>query len=221
MAGRITALRFQKRDDQRVNVYLDGVYAFALPAHVAAKLKIGQELADQDITTLKGVDEADKAYHSALRFLAYRARSVAEVQRYLEAKETPAGVVESTIHRLLAAGYLDDQAFARSWVADRERFKPRAPAALRQELRAKGIQEQAIAQALDSLDSETSARRAGSEYARRLDTLDRRSFRHKLGGYLLRRGFPHEVVWPVVDQLWRDKHGEQDNRDDPDDDIEI
>lgn len=208
MAGRITALRFQKRDDQRVNVYLDGEYAFALPAHVAATLKIGQLLDDRDITLLQERDTEEKAYDQALRFLSYRVRSVAEIRKYLEEKETPAGVVDSTIQRLMTAGYLDDQAFARSWVADRERFRPRAPAALRQELRAKGVSEQVITQALSSLDSETSATRAGSVYARRLSHLDQRTFRQKLGSFLLRRGFPHDVVWPVVDQLWRDMHEE-------------
>lgn len=209
MAGRITALRFQKRDNQRVNVYLDGDFALALPAHVAASLKIGQALDDQEIASLRILDQEDKAYHQALHFLSFRARSVSEVRRYLESKDVPADTVDAAIQRLLAAGYLDDQAFARSWIANRERFKPRAPAAVRQELRAKGLPEQVITEALGSLDSEASASRAGTAYARRLSTLDQHTFRQKLGSHLLRRGFPHDVVWPVVDQIWRETHGDE------------
>ena len=204
MAGRITALRFQKHDDQRINVYLDGEYAFALPALLAAALKVGQVLDDDQIATLKAENEEEQAHDQALRFLSYRPRSVAEVRQNLEKREIPPDVTELVIQRLLEAGYLDDQAFAGLWVADRERFKPRSPVALRQELRLKGVPEDIIAQALSSLDSENSAYRAGATYARRLSTLDQRTFRQKLGNHLLRRGFQHDDVWPVVDRLWQE-----------------
>ena len=73
---------------------------------------------------------------------------------------------------------------------------------VRQELRQKGVADDIISQALHDLDSESSAYRAGLAQARRLENLDQRTFRQKLGGFLLRRGFAHDVVWPVVDQLW-------------------
>ena len=85
MAGHISALRFQKRTSERVNVFLDGSYAFALPATVAAGLRPGQYLSDEDIARLKALDEQERAYERCLRFLAYRPRSTAEVRRYLAA----------------------------------------------------------------------------------------------------------------------------------------
>jgi len=42
MSGTITRLAFQKHAADRVNVYLDGQYAFALPAIDAARLGVGQ-----------------------------------------------------------------------------------------------------------------------------------------------------------------------------------
>ena len=219
MAGRITALRYQKHDDQRVNVYLDGEYAFALPVLVAVTLKIGQDLNAGQIAVLKAENEEEQAHDRALRFLAVRPRSVAEVRHSLETRQIPTDVTDSVIQRLLAAGYLDDQAFAQFWVADRERFKPRAPVALRQELRLKGVAEDIIAQALGSLDSESSAYRAGATYAWRLSNLDQRTFREKLGNHLLRRGFRYDIVWPVVDRLWREQRDDTEGGEWPDDDI--
>lgn len=218
MAGRITALRYQKHDDQRVNVYLDGEYAFALPALVAAGLKNGQDLDDAQIAALKAENEEEQAHDRALQFLSFRPRSVAEVRHSLETRQIPTDIADSVIQRLLAAGYLDDQAFAQFWVADRERFKPRAPVALRQELRLKGVPEDIIAQALGSLDSESSAYRAGAAYSRRLSNLDQRTFRQKLGNHLLRRGFQHDVVWPVVDRLWREQRDDTEGGESQDDD---
>ena len=42
MAGTITALEYQKKNRDRVSVYLDGRFAFGLPALVAAHLARGQ-----------------------------------------------------------------------------------------------------------------------------------------------------------------------------------
>jgi regulatory protein len=204
MAGTITALRFQKRNAERVNVYLDDRYAFALPATVAVQLRRGQHLGDDDVARLQAIDQEEQAYDKCLRFLAYRPRSTAEVRRYLARRGCPESVTESIIERLQAADYLDDLAFARFWVSDRERFSPRGPLALRHELRQKGVAASIIAQVLEGAGGEDSAYQAALHRARRLPGLDARAFRQKLGNYLLRRGFSHDVVWPTVEQVWQE-----------------
>lgn len=202
MAATITALRFQQRNPERVNVYLDDAYAFALPALVAATLHLGQCLDEDEVAGLQQRDAAQQAYDRALRYLASRPRSTAEVRRALEGQAFPGPAVDAAIEQLRTAGYLDDAAFAQFWVSNREQFRPRAPLALRQELRHKGLSDDVIGQALQAVDSARSAYRAGLLQARRYERLDQRTFRQRLGGYLLRRGFSHDVVWPVVDQLW-------------------
>lgn len=204
MAGTITALRVQKGNAQRVNVYLDGQYALAVPILTAANLRRGQLLSDEDIARLRAVDEEERAYDRAVRFLASRPRSIVETERYLRRHELDDPVVDRVIRRLEAAGYLDDRLFAQFWVEDRERFRPRGQAALRYELYQKGLPDPIIEEALQALDAEDSAYRAAKHYAARLATLDRPAFRQKLGGYLLRRGFGHEVVWPVVERTWQE-----------------
>jgi regulatory protein len=77
MAGTITALRFQKRNKNRVNVYLDGQFAFGLVAIEAARLRVGQTLSDNDVARLQMRDEVERAYERALNFLSYRPRSEA------------------------------------------------------------------------------------------------------------------------------------------------
>ena len=209
MAGHITALRFQKRTAERINVYLDGQYAFALPATVAVSLEKGQYLTDADISRLQELDAAQRAYERCLKFLAYRPRSLAETRRYLMRIDTDERAIEEVIERLLAGGYLDDAAFARFWVDNRERFRPKGPLALQHELRQKGISQAIIDQVLQAIDSQRSAYRAGRPRAERLARMDQHVFRQKLGSYLLRRGFGHEEVWFVVDQLWQEVHQDE------------
>lgn len=208
MASIITALRIQKGNKERVSVYLDGRFALGLPAIVAATLKKGQHLSDHDLVRLKALDEEERAYERSLRFLTYRPRSIAEVRRYLQKHDLSESVIDTVLARLSRAGYLDDEAFTGYWIADRERFKPRGRLALRHELRQKGVANEIIERALQSVEGESSAYRAGADRARRLKHLDKKTFRQKLGSFLLRRGFSHEVVWPVVDQLWQELHGE-------------
>ncbi len=91
MAGTITRLAFQKHAADRVNVYLDGQYAFALPALEAARLRVGEYLDDEAIARLQAQDERQKAYDRALRYLSFRPRSQAEVRRNLLAAGLEAG----------------------------------------------------------------------------------------------------------------------------------
>ncbi|MGA9348702.1 MAG: RecX family transcriptional regulator [Anaerolineae bacterium] len=211
MAGTITALKIQKRNPQRVNVFLDGRYAFSLAAIEAAKLRRGQVLSDEDIEGLKERDSFEKAHDRALRFLSYRPRSEAELRRYLQGKAVPPTIEEEVIERLTRAKLLDDLAFARYWVENRESFNPRGLRMLRYELRQKGLSEDTIAQALMDLDEEESAYRVALRRGRRLAHLDQVSFRKKLGAHLLRRGFSHEVVNLAVERTWQELRAEGEN----------
>jgi regulatory protein len=211
MAGTITALKAQKRNLQRVNVYLDGHYAFSLASIEAAKLHRGQVLSDEEIENLKERDAFEKAHDRALRFLSYRPRSEAEVRCYLRGKAVSPAIEEEVIERLTKAKLLDDLAFAQYWVENRERTKPRGLPMLRYELRQKGLSEEIIGQVLADLDEEESAYQAALPRGRKLAHLDQVSFRQKLGAYLLRRGFAHEVVNLTVRRIWQELKAEGEN----------
>lgn len=211
MAGTITGLRYQKRTVERVNVYLDGQYAFALPALDAARLKVGQHLSDVEIAQLQATDDAAKAYDKAVRYLSYRPRSIAEVRRTLEEAEFAPEAIEATLARLTGQGYLDDAAFAAYWVDNRQRFRPKGEQALRQELRRAGVDKETIDESLDGLDSSEAAYAAAQPRANRLSALaagDPAAFKRKLGEFLLRRGFTYDVVRDVVARLLREMQEE-------------
>jgi len=204
MAGTITALKFQKKNKERVNVYLDGRYAFSLAAIEAAPLRRGQWLSDREIEDLLGRDAFQRAYDRALRFLSYRPRSEAEVRRYLQSKKVPPAIETEVVERLTSVGLLDDQAFARYWVENRENFNPRGRGALQYELRQKGLSEEALALALEDIDEEDSAYRALISRAHRMSPLDRQAFRQKWGSFLRRRGFSYEAIHAALERTWRE-----------------
>jgi regulatory protein len=205
MAGEITAIKVQKRNKDRVNIYLDGEYAFSLKMIVAASLGRGDYLSDERIKELQMQDSFQKAYDRTLNYLAYRPRSSAEMSRYLRQKEVPSQVSEEVLLRLSAAGLLDDLAFARYWVENRETFKPRGRRLLRQELRQKGIDDGLIAEVLDEVDEGESAYQAASKQASRYAGLDDELFRQKMQNFLRRRGFTYEVITETISRLRRQR----------------
>ena len=197
----ITALEVQKRNKERVNVYLDGEFAFGLTLIEAAKLKKGQVLTDAQIVDLRSDDEVNKAYDHAVFFLGYRPRSTAEVRKNLVDKAYSDEAIEASIEKLVAQGYLDDEAFARYWVTNRSEFKPRGARALRSELRQKGIADAVISLVLEEQDSHDDAYRAAQTKARRYQGKSRAEFKHKVGQFLARRGFDYRISETVIVQL--------------------
>jgi len=199
MGRRITALRVQRRNRNRVNVYLDGRFAFGLAAIEAARLQVGQVLSDEDIARLRQRDTAERAAGRALDLLSYRPRSEAEIRERLTERYDPETAGE-VLERLRRSGLVDDREFARYWVQNRLEHNPRGAVALRQELYQKGVDESAIEEALAEYDEEEAATRAAETARRKLRGLPPDVFRRRLTDYLLRRGFSYGVVRAVVQQ---------------------
>jgi len=200
-------MAFQRHTADRVNLYLDGQFAFALPALEAAGLRIGQYLDDLQIAHLRGADELQKAYDRAVRYLSVRPRSREEVRRHLAQVGLDAEVIGAALDRLVAQRYLDDAEFARYWVESRRQFRPKGAAVLRQELRQRGVEGETIEAALADGDPLAEAYRAVQSQAARLAALARTdplSFRRKVSGLLLRRGFAYGVVQETVNRLARE-----------------
>ena len=206
LSGEITSLEVQARDQSRVNLYLDGRFAFGVSAKavVDAGLKKGMVLAPEDVAELLKGEAFERAQLQAYNYLSYRGRSETEMRRYLVGKDHAPETIDAVVGRLRDLHYLDDETFALSWVENRQRFRPRGPHLLRSELLQKGISREAADQAISdvSSDEHALALAAAEERAAGLRAADYPEFSRKLGGYLSRRGFSSEVVWAVVKQVW-------------------
>lgn len=211
MAGTVTALVAQKRNKERVNVYLDGEFAFGLAAIEAIKLRKGQVLSDEEIKRLKAADEIEVAYEKALNFLSYRPRSTQEVRQNLlrSKKGFSEAAVNAAVERLERVGLLDNLAFARFWVSNRDQHKPRSARALRYELRQKGLEDDVIEAVLTDVDESEAAYRAARSRVRRFESAGEEVFRKKMGDFLARRGFSYGVIREVLDRLIEEMAAQQ------------
>jgi regulatory protein len=202
---RITALTVQKRNPDRVNVYLDGEFAFGLSRIVAAWLEQGRSLSQQEIEELIQKDTSEVAFQQAVRLLDYRPRTGQEIRQKLLQKRFEPGQIEKVVERLNAANLIQDEKFAAAWVESRNQFRPSSQRVLRYELRSKGIDEEIIEEAMQgSVEDLELAQRAAQKMIRRLTSLDWQEFRKKLSAFLARRGFSYETVAQVVKASWDD-----------------
>ncbi|NSW50985.1 MAG: RecX family transcriptional regulator [Anaerolineae bacterium] len=205
MMATITALRAQKRNPNRINVDLDGEFAFGLSRVVAAWLQVGQELNDEKITRLQAEDEREVALQKAIHFLSYRPRTESEIRRKLAEQGFEEDVVNGALERLRSNQMVGDGKFARLWIDSRVTFRPRSHRLMAMELRQKGVADETIDAALaEAPEDEILAYQAGQARFRRYAGTDFKTFQQKLGAYLGRKGFSYGVISPVVQRLWRE-----------------
>ncbi len=206
---KITAIEVQKRSPNRVNIHLDGEFAFGLTRIVAAWLRVGQELSEEKIEQLRAEEARERALQQALLFLSYRARSESEIRQNLRKHEIPEPVIEQTLERLRQDGLANDHQFARAWVENRSAFRPRSRRMMALELRQKGLDEEAVSSAIKEVDDEALAYEAAQKRAARLKALEWNEFRKKLSDFLARRGFSYSVIAPIVSQIWNEAHKDE------------
>jgi regulatory protein len=145
-----------------------------------------------------------RASAAARRYLAYRPRSESEVRKRLTGRFPPE-IVDYVINDLVERGLAGDAVFAELWADSRSRLNPRSASAIRRELTSKGVSRDIAEHAVRDVDDGDAAYTAGTKHARRLIESDFNTFRSRLWGYLLRRGFSSSVCRATIDRLWDER----------------
>lgn len=206
-ARTITRLTTQKNDASRASVFLDGEFAFGVHQDLVLKhgLHKGGTLSLEEERAIREEDAEMKAKAKAMRYVARRARTCAEVRRKLREKDHPDYAIDVAIERLQELGYLDDAEYAREYVQSRFRSKGYGPVRLRNELKERGVDRHHIEDAMPVLDHDE-LRKAAREHAQKrwprlAGEEDPHRRREKLTGYLRRRGFSYEMIRGVVEEF--------------------
>jgi len=207
---KITALKVQKHNFNRLNIYIDGEFAFGVERLVGAWLNIGDEIDKEKIEALLQKDELEKAYLRSLRLIDTRPRSSFEVATRLKKAGYGDAVITSVLERLKTANLVCDADFARTWVENRCTFRPRSKRVLVLELHQKGVADSEIQSAVCELDEASLALQTAEKYASRCRDLPFDEFRKKMTGYLARRGFGFGTAAEAVQQTWQSMQVEAD-----------
>lgn len=144
------------------------------------------------------------AVRKALQLLAYRPRTQREIEIRLRKSGHGSDAIRAAVTRCERLGYLDDATYAKTYVRDRLRLKPRGFRALVSELMGKGVERAAAAEAV--ADGFAEAGVSDSDLAFGLAETRLRALRHhdaettvrRLSAYLGRRGFSAGVTREAV-----------------------
>ena len=208
--SKISALTAQQKDPNRINVMVDGKYRFSLDISqiVSLGVKIGKEYTDSELAEIEGESQFGKLYARALEYCLMRPHSAREVKDYLwrktrttkyrsrktgEIKEREGVATEladRVYEKLLDKDYINDNAFARYWVENRNLTKGTSRRKLEAELRAKGVASDIITAHLSA-----SARSDDAELQKIIAKKRRRySDDQKFMQYLARQGFGYDDI---------------------------
>ena len=143
---------------------------------------------------------------SAARGLCLRALTGAPKTRQqladlLAGRGIPDDAAEAVLDRFTEVGLIDDAAFARAWVSSRQAGRGLARRALSAELRAKGVDAEVAAEAVeavDDADERETARRLVDRKVGAMRRLDRATATRRLMGMLARKGYSGGLAAAVV-----------------------
>jgi regulatory protein len=169
-------------------------------AVVRLGLRVGRDLDEGALGALRHEGEVQRVVDRALRMLAFRARSSAELKRGLARKGERGPEVDAALARLAAAGVLDDEAFGRQFARSRLGGGGVGRSRVVRELVVRGLDrasaEGAVREAADDAgvsEGET-AERVARKKLRSLEGLEPAVRRRRLYGFLARRGFGHDEI---------------------------
>jgi regulatory protein len=161
-------------------------------------------------------DVRRRTFERAVRLLAAKSRSVAELrERLLEKKGATEDVVETVIARLREYGYLDDERFAFSYASLKVKQRPVGRRRLERDLKFKKVDTEVANEVLELVYSETPEEQLIDQaIAKRLRLRGRpknRAEAKSLFDHLLRQGFPFELVSDKIRSLTTDDTDEVDS----------
>lgn len=146
-------------------------------------------------------DPEGAAREICLRLLTFAPRTRAQLADALRRRGVPEQVAETVLDRFTEAGLIDDPAFARAWVESRHYSRGLSRRALSAELRRRGVADDDVHEAVETLDPDQEMATARQLIARRAAATRGQPAEarvRKLMGVLARKGYGSALAYRVV-----------------------
>ena len=198
----ITQITVQAKDKNRCNLYLDGKFFCGLNIEtvVKNKLKVGVSVTEAEIATIQYDSEKLKALEKATNYLSKALKTERQMKDYLFGKGYGDAIVFFVIDKLKEYGYIDDLAYAESFVKTYKEKK--GERLIRYELRQKGVDDGVISDALGLLEQQENPAIALAEKFFEGKEVNRELVQ-KLYRRLLSKGFSYEQIKQAIDRVYQ------------------
>lgn len=211
--GKITSIEVQKRNTNRVNVYVDEVFTFACDAELIYKQGI-QKDSLIDVESIKEIvkeDEFIKCKNSALRTVEKTYKTEKELKDKLKERGFEEDTIKRTLDFLKEYNLLNDEKYAEMYIKDRLRTQGRNK--IKYALVRKGISEEVLLDKLSNIDQEDENDTAFKLAEKKYNMLkkkesDKYKLSQKLFRFLLSKGYDYDCCNSVVRRLTNNEYME-------------
>ncbi len=191
---KITAIKQQLKNPDRVSVFVDEKYSFSLSLDelVKYRLKKDDELSAVDVKKYKKLSDDGKLRARSLEWLLNRPHSIREFKDYLYRKEADPELTTALVQEFLDKNYLNERKFG-EWFVELQQRRGKSNRAIRSELFKKGLERELIDELMNDGSNDESPR------LKALIAKKRKSSRYqndpqKLAQYLVTQGFNWSLV---------------------------
>lgn len=199
----ITSVRPNKKK-KMMSIYIDGHFGFSMLEDDYLSLNIYEkkEITQEEIDHIKNVVNFRSAKSAAVKYLALRLRTEAEVSSKLKSDGFESETVKRVVEELKSMGYINDEIYAQKYIYDRSKLKPQSKKLLRMDLKRKGVSDQIIDSVLgdweiDELSlAESLIRRKFGKYDLEDEKIIRRVY-----SFLYHRGFDFDVIQEAIKRV--------------------
>ncbi len=198
---KITSIRQQVKNSERVSIFVDEKYGFSFSLDELVKygLKNGQELTAAEVKKYKKISADGKLRARALEWLLNRPHSEREFRDYLYRKKAEKDQIESLVGEFTDKGYLNNEKFAQ-WFAELQARRGKSDRAIRAELFKKGLSRETVGSIFEGPALESSeAERLRTVIAKKGRLSRYRADPQKFMKYLVSQGFSWQLVKAELD----------------------
>jgi regulatory protein len=202
----ITKIEVQKRNKERVNLFLDGEYAFSLSAELVYKegLKINNEINSEKLKIIAESENFIKCKESALRIIEKTYRAEKEVRDKLKLKGYENISIDKSIEFLKEYNFVNDENYTKAFI--RDKLKSMGSQKIRYTLLQKGVSKEIIDEELSNLNKENEINIAFNIAKKKLDIIKKKETdNYKISGklyrYLISKGYAIDVTNDVVKKI--------------------
>lgn len=204
MLNKITKIETQKKNKNRVSIFIDEKFAFGIYYQTLMKydLSVGTVVDETLKNEIIIADEYNKALNDALHYLSYRNRTKFEVREKLKEKEYASITIDKVINELINLNYVDDEAFAKEYIEFK--IKKMGKRKIRYKLESMGIDSLIIDQELMEYSNDDEYLAAYAIASKKNDVYNNISYQkryNRLSGLLNRRGFSYSVAKEVLSEI--------------------
>lgn len=201
----ITNLEIQKKDDRRVNLYLDDKFYAGISIELVMKhhLKKGVEIEKSDLDSLILEDEKGKALDKAVKYISSTLKTTKQIRDYLKKKEYNPQTIDYVIDKMQEYKYLDDEAYAKAFISTYSNKYGKLK--LVSALKSKGVCENVIDSVLsaEDLKMENSIETTANKYLRNKPRTNETYM--KLSRFLYSRGYEFDDIKSLINELKEDE----------------